>query len=163
MRSTRLLVGIVFAIALGACTDEQIVYRDKPAFNPPPDSINGFLGYYTVSAKQTTCGNCHVAHQGDWKGTAHAAAWSDLVGSGHQAANGSCDACHSVSSYGNMAPAPAGYKKVADSAYHDVQCESCHGAGFDHVSVPDAGTAPLAQVFVDTAANGPGTCAACHS
>jgi hypothetical protein len=163
MKSGRWIFGIVIAIALGACTDEKIVYRDKPAFNPPPDSLNGFLGYYTANEKQTTCGNCHVAHQADWKGTQHAVAWSDLAGSGHQAANGSCDACHSVSSYGNMAPAPAGYKKVADSAYHDVQCESCHGPGFDHVSVPDAGDAPLAQVWVDTAANGPGTCAACHS
>src|SRR5207344_892161 len=115
----------------------------------------------------TTCGNCHSLHQRDWAGTVHSQAWSDLVASGHQAASGSCDACHSVSSYGNMAVAPAGYKKVADSAYHDVQCESCHGPGFAHVSAPDQpgqpGNPPLANVFVDTAANGPGTCAACHS
>jgi hypothetical protein len=156
---------IIFAVlALGACTTETITYVDRPPFNPPPDASAGFLGYFTVSSKQTTCGNCHVLHQRDWSGTAHSHAWSDLVESGHQAANGSCDACHSVSSYGNMAAAPAGYKKVADSAYHDVQCESCHGPGFEHVSAPDAvGNAPLANVFVDTAVNGPGTCAACHS
>jgi cytochrome c554/c'-like protein len=157
-------VVLIALYALAACTNEKIVYVTQPPFNPPADSINGFLGYFTASTKQTTCGNCHVLHQRDWSGTVHSHAWSDLVASGHQAANGSCDACHSVSSYGNMAAAPAGYKKVADSAYHDVQCESCHGPGFEHVSFPDAvGSAPLANVFVDTAANGPGTCAACHS
>ena len=57
MRSARWLIGIVFVIAIGACTDEEVVYRDNPPFNPPPDSVNGFLGYFTVSEKQTSCGN----------------------------------------------------------------------------------------------------------
>ncbi len=158
----RLLVSAAFL--LGACTSEKITYVTRPPFNPPPDATAGFLGYFTVSDQQTTCGNCHVLHQRDWKNTAHASAWTDLVASGHRSATGSCDACHSVSSYGNTAVAPAGYMKVADSAYHDVQCESCHGPGFAHVSAPDQpGVAPLARIAVDTGALGDSTCAKCHS
>lgn len=163
MRPTRWL-GIVCAVALGACTDEKIVYRDQPAFNPPPDSVSGFLGYYTVSEKQTSCGNCHVQHQADWKATKHAGAWAGLTASGNRANDGSCDACHTISSNGNMAAAPAGYKKVADSAYYDVQCESCHGPGFNHASIPDVeADVPLARVAVDTGTNPQGSCAACHN
>ena len=79
----RYLIAALGVYALGACTDEEIVYRDKPTFNPPPDSVNGFLGYFTASTKQTTCGNCHVGTQGDWVNTKHAQAWSDLQLSGH--------------------------------------------------------------------------------
>jgi hypothetical protein len=165
MNVRQLILGSVLAAAsFVACTDEKIVFRDREPFNPPADSLGGFLGYFTAATKTTTCGNCHVLHQRDWKVTKHASAWSDLVASGHRAANGSCDACHSVSSFGNMAAAPAGYMRTPDSSYHDVQCESCHGAGFDHVTSPDqVGGAPLARVSVDTGASGPGTCAACHS
>jgi hypothetical protein len=129
------LIAVLGVFALAACTDEKIVYRDQPAFNPPPDSINCFLGYFTASTKQTTCGNCHVGAQGDWASTKHAQAWSDLQLSGH--ATGSCNACHSVSQLGNFVGHPAGYSTVADSAYHDVQCENCHGPGLTHVENPD--------------------------
>jgi predicted CXXCH cytochrome family protein len=72
-----------------------------------------------------------------------------------------------VSANGNLAPDPSGYNLVQSSAYHDVQCENCHGPGFDHVSVPDAGNGPLASIAVDTTkdpakALAAGTCAACH-
>jgi predicted CXXCH cytochrome family protein len=146
-------------VALGACTNDKIVYRDRPPFNPPPDSANGFLGYFDVASKQTTCGNCHVENQGKWKATKHAGAWVDLQASGHAASY--CNDCHSVSANGNHAVAPAGYTKVADSAYHDVQCENCHGPGLNHVENPTAGTVPLASANVDTGLVY--TCAACHT
>ena len=38
----------------------------REPFNPPPDTQNNFLGYFTTSDQQTTCGNCHVMHQADW-------------------------------------------------------------------------------------------------
>lgn len=152
---------VVAAFMLGACTTEKIQFVTRPPFNPPPDSVSGFLGYFTVSDKQTTCGNCHVLHQRDWKQTNHAGAWTDLVASGHRAPNGSCDACHSLTANGNIAVAPAGYTKVADSAYFDVQCESCHGPGLSHVLQPDLeGNAPLAHIsLADTTAS----CASCHT
>lgn len=145
---------------LAACTDEKIVYVDREPFNPPIDSINGFLGYYNVGLKQTSCGNCHVNHQGKWKQTLHANAWADLQNSGH--AQQLCEGCHSVSENGNAVEGAAGYDLVRDSAYHDVQCENCHGPGFTHASEPDVGPVPLARLAAsvdDTT----GTCGECHA
>jgi len=145
---------------IASCTNEEIVYRDREPFNPPPDAQSGFLGYYTVSSKQTTCGNCHVGHQRDWRQTAHAGAWASLVASGAQQA--SCNECHSVTDVGNATPGPAGYSRVADSAYHDVQCESCHGPGFEHVQDPDVeANHPLASIHVDVGMVS--SCSGCHT
>ena len=158
----RLRHSIVFLalVALGACTDERIVYRDRPPFNAPPDTANGFLGYFTVSTKQTTCGNCHVGVQAQWKNTAHAGAWSDLQASGH--ASSACNSCHTVSQLGNAVGHPAGYAVVPDSAYRDVQCESCHGPGFTHVENPDIeANHPLARIHVDTGVTT--SCSGCHT
>jgi predicted CXXCH cytochrome family protein len=161
MRLDRAL--ILAAFALGACTDT--VYKDRPPFKDPPDPASGFLGYYDVATQKTTCGNCHVETQADWKGTKHSQAWADLTALGLPDVS-SCQGCHTVSENGNLTPAPAGYNVVKDPAYHDVQCENCHGPGFTHVDAPDAGTAPLASIHVDTTtgagADPTGTCAACH-
>jgi predicted CXXCH cytochrome family protein len=151
---------VLLALALGACTTEKIQYVTRPPFNPPPDSANGFLGYFTVSDKQTTCGNCHVGTQASWKGTKHANAWGDLQASGQ--ATGSCNACHTVSHLGNFVGKPAAYEVVPDSAYHDVQCENCHGPGLDHVQNPDAiANHPLASIEVDTGVVT--SCSGCHT
>lgn len=160
MKPARFVLAAALVFAAGvACTDETIVYRDRDLFNAPPDAQGGFLGYYDASRKQTTCGNCHSGHQRDWMRTAHAGAWSTLVASGAQQAL--CNACHSVSHAGNTAVSPAGYARVADTAYHDVQCESCHGAGYTHVLEPDiTANHPLARVaLTDSLAS----CAECHS
>ncbi|HTM33337.1 MAG TPA: cytochrome c3 family protein, partial [Vicinamibacterales bacterium] len=152
---------IALAVLAGAgCTDEKIVFRDRPAFNPPPDSVNGFLGYFTASTKQTTCGNCHVGVQASWKLTRHSNAWTDLQQSGH--ATASCNDCHTVSQLGNFTGHPAGYAITPDSAYHDVQCENCHGPGLAHVENPDlTASQPLASIHVDTGVVT--SCSGCHS
>jgi predicted CXXCH cytochrome family protein len=158
------------ALLLVGCTDEKIVFREP--FNPPPDANAGLLGYFTTTDKQTTCGNCHVDHQNKWVSTAHAAAYEGLVASGQ--AQEFCFRCHAVSENGNQLSAPAGWSVVQDTAYHDVQCESCHGPGAEHVETPDASDHPLARVRVlaadlvtgdvntDTATVS-GSCAECHS
>jgi predicted CXXCH cytochrome family protein len=150
---------VLGALILASCTTEKIVFKDRDPFNPPPDAANGFLGYYTVATKQTTCGNCHSEKQGNWSRTKHANAWADLQASGHAAA--SCNPCHTVSELGNSVGKPAGYSVVADSAYHDVQCENCHGAGLTHVENPTRANQPLASIAADTGiAN---SCGGCHT
>jgi hypothetical protein len=157
---------LVLALGLGACTDT--VYRDRPPFNPPPDEASGFLGYYTASDRQTTCGNCHVGQQMDWIQTKHANAWADLQA--HPDAEAFCESCHTVNSRGNQPLADVGYDNVVDEAYHDVQCESCHGPGLDHVENPSIdANRPLASANVypsadvaDTAALVNSSCGACH-
>jgi predicted CXXCH cytochrome family protein len=98
--------------------------------------------------------------QQQWVGTAHANAWDDLQASG--SAQAFCSGCHSVSELGNAASTAAGYNAVADASYHDVQCESCHGAGFEHASLPDGVAGPLASIGIPadlgTATNGCGEC-----
>lgn len=157
----RLLLGLatVGLFVLAGCTNDKIVYRDRPPFNPPPDASSGFLGYFTVSSKQTTCGNCHVDKQTSWAGTKHSHAWEDLQASGH--ASASCELCHTVNSLGNIATSPAGFEVVQDSAYHDVQCEACHGPGFQHVQAPNQLNEPLASIQADTGVTV--GCGACHT
>jgi predicted CXXCH cytochrome family protein len=155
---------ILVALASAACTD--VVYRDRPPFTAPKDAASGFLGFFDASTEQTNCGNCHVEHQAKWKGTKHAGAWATLQAIG-QSGNAGCVGCHTVNENGNLTAGPAGYNKVQDAAYHNVQCENCHGPGFDHVQTPDANTAPLASIHVDTTKNAAaavatGSCAACH-
>ena len=159
MRLVRL--ALVFALVglAGACTEEIVEFVNRP-FNPPADQTNGFLGYFDVDAKQTSCGNCHANTQQQWVATAHAGAWDALPASGKT--NPACVGCHTVSELGNPATTAGGYNAVRDASYHDVQCESCHGPGFDHASVPDLGDKPIARVAVfadDTS----GTCGDCHT
>ncbi len=75
--------------------------------------------------------------------------------------NASCENCHTISENGNITTGDVGYAAVADEAYHDVQCESCHGPGLDHVQEPDLpGNVPLARVALDDSTS---SCAACHT
>ena len=166
---TAACIGVLSLLLVG-CTDERIVYREP--FNPPPDANSGFVGYFTTSDKSTTCGNCHVDHQNKWVGTAHADAYAGLVNSGQ--AQDFCYGCHTVNEKGNQLTAAAGWNVVQDTAYHDVQCESCHGPGAEHIETPDASAHPLARIRVLTAdlatgnidtdtATAAGSCAECHS
>jgi predicted CXXCH cytochrome family protein len=160
---TKLLVNLrwpVFAMITlmlaGACSEDTVVYQDREPFNPPADSVSGMLGYYNIEAHQTTCGNCHADTQVEWAETAHAHAWEGLQSS--PGAAEFCEGCHTVGELGNALTAASGWNAVKDSTYLDVQCESCHGPGNDHVGAPDM-TQPLASIAVDTGAtNGCGEC-----
>ena len=158
-------------VVLSGCTTETIVFRDREPFNPPPDAAAGVLGYYTVATKQTTCGNCHSEKQTTWAQTRHAGAYKTLTDLPATVAVPTCYSCHTVSTNGNGPATPKrGWDVVKDSAYHDVQCESCHGPGNTHVKGPNRTNWPLARLgmagkgvpAVGAAATN-STCAACHS
>ncbi len=152
---TRALPSVVVGVMLiSACTEETVVFRDP--FNSPVDSINGFLGYFSVPDARTTCGNCHADKEVDWRETLHADAWAGLHTS-EFANDTTCGPCHSVSEKGNVVNVLAGYSVTFDSTYHDVQCESCHGPGIDHVQNPEA-VQPLAPAYVDEFTG----CGECH-
>lgn len=157
---TRLLPTLTVALLAVACTDETIVFVPREPFNPPVDAASGFLGYYTVDTKQTTCGNCHADFQATWRETRHAGAYASVEGT--PGAIDACYSCHAVTARGNAATGSAGWDAVHDSTYRDVQCESCHGAGFDHVKGVSQGQLirPLARVGLAVAG---ASCAACHS
>lgn len=152
---------LAVAAFVAGCTDTETVYVEVPApsYNPPPDAVAGFLGYFDAATKQVTCGNCHVSRLGQWKSHKHSDAWLTLEGSGH--AQDFCRACHAVTEFGNTATGPAGWNAVDTLVYYDVQCESCHGPGVTHVETPDGGTGPLASIRGDTL--GQTSCGKCHS
>jgi predicted CXXCH cytochrome family protein len=152
---------LFLSVAASACVDEKIVYRDGPNFIAPPAAAANFLGYHDESLNRTTCGNCHVTQQGKWEQTAHSDAWATLqASSGKQAA---CEGCHSVNNRGNaVTQTNVGYTATQDARYHDVQCESCHGPGLEHVTAPTRGQM-LASVHADTGAGVTNGCAECHS
>lgn len=153
-RRSRAFGALLATLIVGACTETQYVERDP--VNPPPDAASGFVGYYDADTKLTTCGNCHVTTQGQWETTAHASAWGALPPN----PPAYCTGCHTVNERGNSVDTTAGYNKVASAAYHDVQCESCHGPGFAHATAPDAGTPPLARIGMSDAG---ASCASCHT
>jgi predicted CXXCH cytochrome family protein len=163
MSRIRQFTALSLLLLATACTDTETVYVETPMFNTPVDTVNGFLGLFKVSTNQTACGNCHAGTQRQWVTTAHAEAYEGLVGN---VANPdpSCFGCHTVSQNGNpiaLTGNPGGWNLFEDSTYHNVQCESCHGPGFEHAQSPDNQVnAPLARIGVrDTAAS----CAGCHS
>ncbi len=155
------LAAVAAGVALGACTDEEIVFVEREPFNEPADPNSGFLGFYTSATKQTTCGNCHADFQASWRETRHAGAYATLKG--NAGAQAFCYSCHTVTERGNVATGTVGHDAVQDSTYFNVQCESCHGPGLEHVQGVNQGqlVRPLARIGVgpDTSAG----CGACHN
>lgn len=146
--------------SISACVDEKIVYRDGPNFTTPPAAAANFVGYQDETTKKTVCGACHAGQQAKWEETRHADAWATLQANpGKQAF---CEACHTISENGNTVEESVGYTAVADARYHDVQCESCHGAGLSHIQSPARGQM-LPSAIADTGAAVTNGCAECHS
>lgn len=157
--TTTLIVLVLAGLAAGSfgCTDEDVVFRDRPIFEDPPSGAGSFLGYSQQEDGLTVCGNCHVGFQADWEVTAHSGAWETLQQAGSQAF---CEECHAVTELGNPVEDEVGWAATGDVRYHDVQCESCHGPGLDHVGNPDA-TQPLASIAAGTDLEA--GCGECHS
>lgn len=166
MAHSRVLHGLLaFLVGFAAvsCVDEEIVERivevERELFEEPDAAALGMLGYTNAESKLTVCGNCHVGTQGEWEESGHADAWAGLQESG--SAQAFCEGCHTVNELGNSLDDAAGYNTVADERYHDVQCESCHGPGLNHVQAPADANVPLAPIEVGldlTAAVGCGEC-----
>ncbi len=156
----RSIVALVAVMALSACTDEKIVYRDKPLFEEAPAVAAGFVGYRDNITKETTCGACHVEVAGQWKETKHAGAWATLQANAGK--KGYCEACHSVNNNGNAtADTLAGFRTTKSARFQDVQCESCHGPGLTHVTNPTKSNVPLVSLKAGSGfSNG---CGSCHS
>lgn len=158
---TRVVLASLLVLALSsisACVDEKIVFQDRELFEDPPTAAASFLGYSDFDTKLVVCGNCHVEKQGDWEETAHASAWAGLQSSDY--AQAFCEGCHTVNALGNSVTEDAGYTTTGDQRYQDVQCESCHGPGLNHVNNPKDETVPLAamSVGVDNTTG----CGECH-
>jgi predicted CXXCH cytochrome family protein len=145
-------------LATSACTDETIVFRDRELFEEPLAAAANFIGYTDEASKLTVCGNCHVGPQSQWETSGHADAWAGLQDSGH--AQTFCEGCHTVNELGNVATDAAGYNATGEDRYHDVQCESCHGPGLDHVTNPNDANIPLAPM--DVSVDGTLGCGECH-
>lgn len=155
------VVPAVLVVVVGSCVDEKIVYREGPNFVTPPANAASFLGYSNQTTKRTVCGSCHIGQQARWEETAHADAFATLEGSGHM--QGTCQRCHTVNNQGNaVTDTTAGWRSTKDTRYHDVQCESCHGPGLQHVTSPQRGQM-LASIHADTGAGVTNGCAECHS
>ena len=153
--------------ALGACTDETIIYEEIivtepfPLYEEPLEAALGFVGYSDSESKLVVCGNCHVEKQGGWENTGHADAWQGLQDSG--GAQGFCEGCHTVGQMGNVIDDIAGHEATGEEKYYDVQCEACHGPGLEHVQNPKEATVPLAPLNVGADATATGGCGECHS
>ena len=152
------LVVAASSLATSACTDETIVFRDRELFVEPLAAAGNFVGYTDETTKLTVCGNCHVGPQSHWEASGHADAWAGLQDSGH--AQTFCEGCHTVNELGNVATGAAGFNATGEDRYHDVQCESCHGPGLDHVTNPNDANIPLAPM--DVSVDGTLGCGECH-
>jgi hypothetical protein len=144
----------------GACLDQDSVYGDDRPEGEPPPAANGMVGYANVETGQTVCGNCHAQPQAMWSGTNHSHAWESLQESGH--AQEFCEGCHTVSELGNAATEPSGYTSTGSARFEDVQCESCHGAGSEHMSDP-ASSQPTPSLAVLATDGSYLNCAECHN
>jgi len=155
---TRAIAVLVLIASLGACTDEEIIFRDRELFEDPPTAAVGFLGYSDLETGLTACGNCHIGPQGQWAETGHADAWDGLQESGH--AQAFCESCHTTNELGNVVTETAGYNAAPEERYHDVTCESCHGPGLAHVQDPSNATIPNAPI--DVGVDNTQGCGECH-
>ena len=99
------------------------------------DAIQSEFGHFLADAQHVFggewyCSSCHAAISNGWQATAHAHALQSLADKS-QAENPACLQCHTVGFQvdGGYAPATTG------SRLANVQCESCHGPGAEHMKL----------------------------
>lgn len=137
--------------------------RGGPPLVPMASPLPPFGGVSRATATYVggvACAPCHADHDAVWAGSAHASAWPTLE---REAASlrPDCVGCHSTgylqpTGFRDMSgtrdqPGPA----TGASALVQVQCESCHGPGSDHVREPGPGYGTLPRSL--------SACVACHT
>jgi len=96
----------------------------------------------------TQCQPCHGEQATQWQGTAHFRAFDSLEDTNHDYSP-SCFPCHTVG-FGYV----GGFLLPSETpTMENVQCESCHGAGEEHMAQPVAGWSPSATT----------QCTRCHT
>lgn len=93
---------------------------------PPPAAKEGEAHF--VGAQ--SCQGCHTSSHAAWSETAHAHAYASLANK-DKAFDLSCIGCH-VTGYQQ----PGGSSLGFTDKLENVQCESCHGPGSEHVQNP---------------------------
>ncbi len=104
--------------------DGEIGKVNLSAAAPPPPPEAGRPSYVGMA----TCVSCHKPAGYFWKKTIHAQAWKTLVDVGKQA-DYKCIGCH-VTGYGEIGGTSLGHTQKLEN----VQCETCHGPGSEHVA-----------------------------
>ncbi|HWQ33043.1 MAG TPA: multiheme c-type cytochrome [Blastocatellia bacterium] len=102
----------------------------------------------SIWATSEACAECHKAEYAIWQKSRHSHAFAALATKNREF-DDSCVGCHSVG-FRNQ-----GFINIkATPQFANVQCESCHGPGAEHVKAPKAGN------YKTPAA--PGSCLVCH-
>jgi hypothetical protein len=104
--------------------DAQIGKVNVRAAEPPPPAEPGRAFYVGMDK----CASCHKSAVAFWRTTVHAQAWKTLVDGGKQA-DYKCVGCH-VTGYGEIGGSSLGHAQRLEN----IQCETCHGAGSEHVA-----------------------------
>jgi 2',3'-cyclic-nucleotide 2'-phosphodiesterase (5'-nucleotidase family) len=119
-------------IAVNAARDEVTAEQKKNAHQPVsgPDLLKNSNSDF-VGAQ--ACASCHVEEYQVWEKTGHAHAMASLERKNQQFDN-ECVKCHVVGFE------KGGFQTLTKTPYFaNVQCESCHGAGKEHIAKPAKG------------------------
>jgi hypothetical protein len=115
--------------------DAQIGKVNLRAAEPPPPAEPGRPFYVGMDK----CVSCHKTAAAFWRTTVHAHAWKTLVDVGKQA-DYKCVGCH-VTGYGQIGGTSLGHTQRLEN----IQCETCHGPGSEHVAAKGLEDPPAIQ------------------
>jgi hypothetical protein len=129
---------------------KAMVEAAKDRINALAPSAPAEVRYEGPFIGSTKCLACHPAEAAQWRGTAHAHAWTTLVTEKRQL-DQACWSCHVT---GAVHPDGPKFPGEAVAAHlESVGCEACHGPGRDHQNQP-------AQFGMSTPTEA--TCTKCH-
>jgi hypothetical protein len=128
--------------------DAQIGKVNLAAAAPPPPAEPGRPFYVGMDK----CVSCHKSAAAFWRTTVHANAWRTLVDVGKQA-DYKCVGCH-VTGYGEVGGTSLGHTQHLEN----IQCETCHGAGSEHVAGKGLEDPPAIQRMTPSP-----VCTNCHN